>query len=70
PEALLESKWAADEIERLMVYLRSNRGRKDWRVCATLVVTKSSSQCKAKYYNLRTHGSYRGAFIEGRSLIQ
>ncbi|KAJ1721681.1 hypothetical protein LPJ61_006011, partial [Coemansia biformis] len=53
------------ETERLKAYLRKTRGRKNWLECAQIVRTKSSSQCKAKFNNLRIQKGYRDVFFDG-----
>ncbi|KAJ2709253.1 hypothetical protein H4R19_004346 [Coemansia spiralis] len=52
PHIRLKSKWSAKEIDRLHEYLQGTNGRRNWVLCAQHVGTKSSSQCKARYYNM------------------
>ncbi|KAI9482464.1 hypothetical protein BX667DRAFT_494362 [Coemansia mojavensis] len=53
PHVDMQSKWTTKEKAALEKYLADNPGRKNWVHCAKLVVTKSSSQCKSKYNNMR-----------------
>ncbi|KAJ2774466.1 hypothetical protein IWQ56_000561 [Coemansia nantahalensis] len=47
-------RWTPKEVDRLILYLKRTKGtRKSWPDCAELVGTKTSSQCKAKYNNMR-----------------
>ncbi|KAJ1720577.1 hypothetical protein LPJ61_006140 [Coemansia biformis] len=66
----LDSKWTLEETERLKAYLSKTRGRKNWPVCAQMVRTKSSSQCKAKFNNLRIQRSYRDIFFDGHGFVE
>ncbi|KAJ2709254.1 hypothetical protein H4R19_004347 [Coemansia spiralis] len=59
PHICLESKWSPSEIDRLSEYLQETNGRKNWVMCAQRVGTKSSSQCKARFNNMRTQTNNR-----------
>ncbi|KAJ2012225.1 hypothetical protein GGI06_004229 [Coemansia sp. S85] len=43
--------WSERETAILNKYLARNKGRKNWVLCAKLIGTKTSVQCKAKYNN-------------------
>ncbi|KAJ1742186.1 hypothetical protein IWW40_003742 [Coemansia sp. RSA 1250] len=62
PNNFNNSRWTAEETQRLMEYLDATKGRKSWIKCAQYVGTRSSAQCKAKHNNMRAQEITRDIF--------
>ncbi|KAJ1941606.1 hypothetical protein FBU59_003453 [Linderina macrospora] len=45
--------WTKIEIKKLLDFVNSAKGRRDWKHCASIIGTKSSSQCYSKWLHMR-----------------